>query len=169
MRCTLIKSGFTYKILSYVYQQAKCSLRQERKGCDIEIALQSCINFCRLFISCIINHLCHLIIDRILLSEFKLGRVLGVLPCNFRGEITLMQHQQNSVAFYFHRLRDIAIKLHSWKTAKFFRKTDKWKKHLIISINKNATVLWSRFNKKFVYLIFLNFELYTSNIKTILK
>lgn len=59
------------------------------------------------------------------------------LPCNFRGEITLMQHQQNSVAFYFHRLRDIAIKLHSWKTAKFFRKTAKGKKtHLCYLLAK---------------------------------
>ena len=43
------------------------------------------------------------------------------------------------------------------------------KKKLVISISKNATVLWSQFNKKFVYLIFLNFELYTLNIETILK
>ena len=94
----------------------------ERKGCEKEIALQSSINFCPLFISYSINHL---IIDRILLSESKVGRVMGVLSCNFKGEITLMQHQQNSVAFYFHRLRDIGIKLHSRKSAKFFRKTDK--------------------------------------------
>ena len=91
-----------------------------------------------------------------------------MLPCNFTGEITLTQHQQNSVKEITFTDLEASLSNCDLERQQFFFAKQTNEKN-IISVFKNATVLLSQFSKKNVYFIFFDLKLYTLDIKMILK